>query len=127
MADKKDQKIADALREKIFTEEERTLLRELNLKHKPIEPPSELMTNLYEKVSLAKRLKMAVQPRHIHSRDSVVPVLDGKPLNQVTPEQREAYEIQEYLIMLGEKVDLEGTTVLDLKLLKDQAKEKAKV
>ena len=124
MADKKDQKIADALREKIFTEEERTLLRELNLKHKPTEPPSKLMTNLYEKVSLAKRLKMAVQPRHIHSRDSVVPVLDGKPLNEVTPEQREAYEIQEYLIMLGEKVDLEGTTVLDLKLLKDQAKEK---
>jgi hypothetical protein len=108
--------------ETMFTEEERKLLKVI--RHKPLEPSSKLMADLYEKVSLRQRLKMAVQPRHIRSRDDVVPVLDGEPLDKVSPEQREAYEIQEYLIMLGEKVDLEGTTVLDLKLLKDSVKPK---
>jgi hypothetical protein len=107
--------------ETMFTEEERKLLK--TIRHKPIEAKSELMTDLYKKVSLSQRLKMAVQPRHIRNRDDVIPILDGEPLDKVSPEQREAYEIQEYLIMhVGEKVDLEGTTVLDLKLLKDGLK-----
>ena len=122
---KKEEKALDALREKIFSPEERKLLREI--RHKPPEVQAGMLSDLQEKVSLRKRLKMAVQPRHIQDRGDVIPVLDGKPLDQVTPEQREAFEIQEWIVMnVDEKTDLTGTTVMDLKYLKDQDKEASK-